>query len=111
MEEVGSGHFYLDDIYEDDPAYVDGFNKQSDSDYNASDKFPDADDIEKYGNLIGDNVMFDSNTGDNKNIASNTTVKIRVLDNFGKPFYRVHADPLPYTREYGVELEDGSTYR
>ena len=67
---VGSGDFYLDDIYENYPAYEDDSNTPSDSYYNAPDEFPDADDIEQYDKLVGATFLLDPNTGDNKNICA-----------------------------------------
>ena len=42
VESVCSGDFYLDNIYEDDPAYRDKINAPNDSDYNAPYELPDA---------------------------------------------------------------------
>ena len=98
VEVVGSGDFYLDDIYEVDPAYRDRSNNLSYSDYNVHDKLPYADDIDKYYELIGTTFMLYPNTGDNKNTAIKPTVKRRVLENLGNPVGRAHAKPLLHTR-------------
>ena len=57
----------------------------SDPCYNAPDELPDADDIEKYDNIVGGTFMLYPNTGDNKNISTKATVKIIVLDTLGNP--------------------------
>ena len=46
VKEVGSGDFYLDDIYEDNPAYVHGSNIPIDSGYNVPNELPYAYDID-----------------------------------------------------------------
>ena len=55
--------------------------------------------------------MLDPKNGDNKYLATKATVKRRVVDHLGNAVGRAHTNPLLDTREYEVELEDGTTDR
>ena len=55
--------------------------------------------------------MLDPKNGDNKYLEAKATVKRRVVDHLGNAVGRAHTNPLLDTREYEVELEDGTTDR
>ena len=67
---------------------------------------PDVDDIGIFDKYIGVTVKLDDGTNSGGNI---TTMKRRATDANGFLIGRAHNNPLLYTREYEVELEDGTT--
>ena len=68
---------------------------------------PDADSVDDYDKLVGATFLLDpiNNPG---NVATKATVIRRKTDAQGKPLGKAHANPLLDTREYIVELEDGT---
>jgi hypothetical protein len=68
---------------------------------------PEADDIDSYDNLIGATFLLDPLKSPD-NVATKATVIRRKTDHLGNPLGKAHANPLLNTREYEVELEDGT---
>ena len=101
--------FYLEDVY-DDPAYGDS-NTPGDGDYNLpSDERPEADEVNTYDKFIGATFLLDPHKSPG-NVATKATVLRRAEDQQGRPAGRAHTNPLLDTREYEVELEDGTVDR
>ena len=97
--------FYLN---EDDPAYGDKENTPPDEEYEMSREKPEADDIDDMDKYIGAKIVLDQNNPGN---LATAVVKRRVTDFSGRPVGRAHINPMLDTREYEVELEDGTTDR
>ncbi len=104
--QVDPNDFYLEDVY-DDPAYGDSSTTPTDKEYETPNDIEDADDIGVYDKLIGATFLLDPNLN-NTNIGTRATVVKRATDHSGKPIGRAHANPLLDTREYEVQLEDGT---
>lgn len=109
------GNFAFDEDHYDlpqwDPAY--GDNTPNDDEYgNEMHTTPleDADDLEPdaYDKYIGARVVLDEATNNGGNIA---TVKRRATDIDGRAIGTAHNNPLLDSREYEIELEDGTTDR
>ena len=68
---------------------------------------PEADSVDDYDKLVGATFLLDpiNNPG---NVATKATVVRHMTDAQGKPLGKAHANPLLDTREYIVELEDGT---
>ena len=72
---------------------------------------PEEDEIseaEVYDKYIGVRIVLDEATNDGGNLA---TVKRRVTDMHGKPAGTAHNNPALDSREYEIELEDGTMDR
>ena len=91
------------DQWQMDPAYGDGTNTPSNSDYGEPPDRPEEDDIDldTYDKLIGAQVLLDD--------GMKATVKRRLTNFDGTPIGQAHSNPLLDTRQYEVELEDGTT--
>ena len=99
------------DLPQWDPAY--GNNTPGDNEYGDMMTEPLADaeddiDPEVYDKYIGAKVVLDEGTNSGGNLA---TVKRRTTDINGRPTGTAHSNPLLDTREYEIELEDGTTDR
>lgn len=100
------------DLPQEDPAY--GDNTPNDDEYGdmiAPEAIADADeamDPEVYDKYIGARVILDAGTNSGGNLA---TVRRRVTDFSGRPVGSAHSNPILDTREYEIELEDGTTDR
>ncbi len=68
---------------------------------------PKADDIDSYDNLIGATFLLDPLKSPD-NVATKATVIRRKTNHLNNPLGKAHANLLLYTREYEVELEDGT---
>lgn len=68
---------------------------------------PEADDVDSYDKLIGATFMLDPIRSPD-NVATKATVIRRKVDHLGNPIGKAHANPLLDTREYEVQLEDGT---
>ena len=68
---------------------------------------PEADAVDDYDKLIGATFLLDPIRAPG-NVATKATVVRRKTDAQGKPLGRAHRNPLLDTREYVVELEDGT---
>ena len=68
---------------------------------------PIDDDVAIFDNLIGATFLLDPVKAPS-NIATRATVVKRKTDALGKPIGHHHPNPLLDTREYEVELEDGT---
>ena len=90
------------DYYPEDQHHVDTENGDTDNDTQ-----PEADTIDDYDKLVGATFLLDPirNPG---NVATKATVIKRKTDIHGKPLGKAHSNPLLDTREYIVELEDGT---
>ena len=86
-----------------DTAYWDERTTPPDSDYGEPQELPEEDDIDidAYDKLIGSQIMLDDGL--------KATVKRRMTNFDGTPIGRAHVNPLLDTRQYEVELEDGTT--
>ena len=116
----GNQNFEVDDEYDDfaapddDPAY--GDNTPTEAQYGSmatefTNVLPDEDEIkeaEVYDKYIGVRIVLDEDTNDGGNLA---TVKRRVTDMHGRPSGTAHNNPMLDSREYEIELEDGTVDR
>ncbi len=68
---------------------------------------PEADDIDSYDNLIGATFLLDPLKSPD-HVATRAMVIRRKTDHLGNPLGCAHVNPLLDTREYKVELEDGT---
>ena len=98
--------FYPNDVYEI-PTQEDAQNGDPNGGDDDADDRPEADDIDSYDNLIGATFLLDPLKSPD-NVATRATVVRRKTDYLGNPLGRAHANPLLDTREYEVELEDGT---
>ena len=91
------------DRWPHDTAYGDGSHTPSDSDYGEPRERPEEDDIEldTYDKLIGSQILLDDGL--------KATVTRRMTNLDGSPIGRAHSNPLLDTRQYEVQLEDGTT--
>ena len=91
------------DRWPEDPAYGDENTTPRDSDYNEPRERPEEDDIDidTYDKLIGSQILLDDGT--------KATVRRRMTNYDGTTIGTAHVNPLLDTREYEVELEDGTT--
>ena len=89
---------------QNDPAYGDKENTPLDSEYEMSREKENIEDLESLDKYIGAKMVLDqANPG---NLA---TVRRRATDINGKPIGSAHPNPMLDSREYEVELEDGTT--
>ena len=65
------------------------------------------DDIDSYDKLIGATFLLDPLKSPG-NVATRATVIHRKTDSLGNPLGKAHGNPLLDTREYEVQLEDGT---
>ena len=65
------------------------------------------DDPDSYDNLVGATFLLDPLKSP-ENVATKATVIRRKTDHLGVPLGKAHANPLLDTREYEVQLEDGT---
>jgi hypothetical protein len=94
-------YFYPNDLYK---VPQNGDPVQGDTDM---EEWPEADDVDSYDKLIG--AMFLLNqTRYPDHVTTKATVVCHKTDNLGNPMGKAHANPLLDTREYIVELEDGT---
>ena len=98
--------YYPDDIYEV-PIQQDAENGDHVNGDGNADERPEADDIDSYDKLIGATFLLDPLKSPD-NVATKATVIRRKVDHLGKPLGTAHANPLLDTREYEVQLEDGT---
>ncbi|KAL7525879.1 hypothetical protein ACHAXR_001197, partial [Thalassiosira sp. AJA248-18] len=101
--------FYLDDLY-DDTAYGDASNTPTDEEYELPEDRPEANDVESYDKFIGATFLLDPNKND-ANVGTKAKVIKRATDYLGNPIGRANNNPLLDTREYEVELQDGTVDR
>lgn len=94
-------HYYPRDSYEID-VVEDAENGDFDDDGD-----PDDDNVDAYDKLIGATFLLDPVKCPG-NVATKATVIKRKTDPQGKPLGKPHHNPLLDTREYIVELEDGT---
>ena len=98
--------FYPNDIY-NIPVLGNAKNGDPENGNNVMHERPEADDIDSYDNLIGATFLLDPLKSPD-NVATKATVIRRKTDHLGNPLGKAHANPLLDTREYEVELEDGT---
>jgi hypothetical protein len=99
-------NFYPNDIY-DIPVLGNAENGDPENWNNVMHERPEADDIDSYDNLIGATFLLDPLKSPD-NVATKATVIRRKTNHLGNPLGKAHANPLLNTREYEVELEDGT---
>ncbi len=73
----------------------------------ALDPKPEPDNPETYDNLVGATFLLDPSRSP-ENGGSKARVVQRKTDDMGNPIGKAHTNPLLDTREYEVELEDGT---
>ena len=71
------------------------------------DPAPEPDDLEEYDNLVGATFLLDP-TRNPENGGSKAHVVQMKTDALGNPIGKAHTNPLLDTKEYKVELEDGT---
>ena len=101
----------MEDVYED-PAYGASQITPPDSEYKLPPDKADADDIDSYDKYIGTTFLLDPNQ-DSVNLGTKAKVISRATDFRGTHVGSTHVNvnPLLDTRQYKVELEDGTTDR
>ena len=97
---------YPNDVYEI-PIAQDAENGDRIDENGDIEQRPEADDVDSYDNLIGATFLLDPLKSPN-NVATRATVIRRKTDHLGNPIGKAHSNPLLDTREYEVELEDGT---
>ena len=97
----------IDYYYPTDQYGIDYENRDVENGDEREDGQPEADSVDDYDKLVGATFLLDpiNNPG---NVATKATVLRRKTDAQGNPLGKAHANPLLDTREYIVELEDGS---
>ena len=93
-----------------DPEYGDEENTPNETEYGKmmEEPHPDAGDIVRFDKYIGVAVKMNNETNRGCNIS---TLKWRATDTHRFSIGQAHNNPLRDTREYEVELEDGTTDR
>ncbi|KAL7529744.1 hypothetical protein ACHAXR_003132, partial [Thalassiosira sp. AJA248-18] len=95
--------FYLDDMYMTQP---------TGTQYETPEDRPEADDVESYDKFIGATFLLDPNKNKNDvNIGTRAKAVKHATDYQGNPIGRAHNNRLLDTREYEVELQDGTIDR
>ena len=92
-------HYYPTDIYE---IPLEGNDEHGDLENET-----EHDDIDSYDEFIGATFLLDPLKSPG-NVATKATVIRRKTDSLGNPLGRAHGNPLLDTREYEVQLEDGT---
>ena len=113
---AGMGNFRLEDEEFDLPQWYPAYgdNTPTDEEYgNMTRPVPLAEaedeiDPDTYDKYIGVKVVLDDSTNRGGNLA---TVKSRATDINGRPIGHAHNNPMMDSREYEVEMEDGTTDR
>ena len=95
------------DYYPEDQHQVDYENGDLNDGDADNETQPEADNIDDYDKLVGATFLLDPirNPG---NVATKAKVVRHKTDILGKPLGKAHPNPLLDTREYVVELEDGT---
>ena len=96
----------IDDYYQHD-IYDIPLQRESDNGDGWNGDLPIDDDVVAFDNLVGATFLLDPTKSPN-NVATKATVVKRKTDALGKPIGTQHPNPLLDTREYEVELEDGT---